>query len=408
MENLSLTFIVIGALLLAGLFINTLGRRSRLPRVTLLLVFGFTIGPAGFNILPDITREWFPFIANLALVMIGFLLGEKLGRHNLEQHGKHIIIISLTVVLVTVLVMFGGIWLIGIPAGMALLLAGIATATDPVATSDVVLEQKAKGRFTSILLGIVAVDDAWGLMLFSVLLTIGHLLHGDAGSNGSILLHGLWELLGGIGLGVLLGLPMSYLTGRLRRGEFTLIEALGMVFLCTGLAMYLNVSFLLATVIMGATVANFAHHSQRPFHAIANIEMPFLILFLVLAGASLQPAMFETAGWVGAGYVVLRIAGRIAGGWFGGMLLGDPSCGKWIGTALMPQAGVAMAMSLVTMQHFPEWGQQILPIVISTTVLFEIIGPIMTRYALRRSGEVDQVEKPAKREHHVVEQRKSH
>ncbi|MGD8998774.1 MAG: cation:proton antiporter [Granulosicoccaceae bacterium] len=392
MEKLSLTFIVIGALLLAGLLINTLGRRTRLPRVTLLLVFGFAIGPAGFDILPDLTRNWFPFIANLALVMIGFLLGEKLGRHNLEQHGRYIIIISLAVVIVTTLVMFGGLWLIGVPAGMALLLAGIATATDPVATSDAVREQKAGGRFTSVLLGIVAVDDAWGLILFSVLLSIGHMLNGDGTGNGTILLNGLWELVGGIGLGVLLGLPMSYLTGRLRRGEFTLIEALGMVFLCTGLAMHLEVSYLLATVIMGATVANFARHSQRPFHAIADIEMPFLILFLVLAGASLQPAMFETAGWIGASYVVLRIAGRLAGGWFGGMAVGDPACGKWIGVALMPQAGVAMAMALVSMQHFPQWGQKILPIVIATTVLFEIVGPILTRYALRHSGEVEQGE----------------
>ena len=390
MENLSLTFIVIGSLLLAGLFINTLGWRTRLPRVTLLLIFGFSIGEAGLDILPDITRNWFPFISNLALVMIGFLLGEKLSRHNLQKHGKQIMIVSLTVVLVTTLIMAGGLWLLGTPLVMALLLGGIATATDPVATTDVINEQLAKGRFTSVLQGIVAVDDAWGLLLFSILIPIGHLVIGDTGNTTTILLHGAWELGGAILLGVLLGLPMSYLTGRLRQGEFTLIETLGMVFLCTGMAMWLEVSFLMATIVMGATVANLAHHSKRPFHAIANIEMPFLILFLVLAGASLQPAMLQTAGWIGAAYVGLRIVGRLAGGWLGGQLVNDSLCKKWVGVSMLPQAGVAMAMALVTIQHFPQWGDQILSIVIATTVLFEIIGPVLTRYALQSSGESGQ------------------
>jgi len=396
MEDLALTFIVIGGLLLAGLFINTIGWRTRLPRVTLLLLFGFAIGESGLNILPVITRDWFPFIANLALVMIGFLLGEKLSRHSLQQHGRQIMIISLAVVIMTTLIMAGGLWIIGAPLGMALLLGGIATATDPVATTDAVNEQKAEGRFTSVLQGIVAVDDAWGLLLFSMLIPVGHLLVGETGNTVNIMLSGLWELGGAVLLGVMLGLPMSYLTGRLRHGEFTLIEALGMVFLCTGLAMWLEVSFLMATIVMGATVANLAHHSKRPFHAIANIEMPFLILFLVLAGASLQPAMLQTAGWVGVAYVVLRIVGRLAGGWLGGQLAHDALCKKWVGVSMLPQAGVAMAMALVTIQHFPQWGDQILSIVIATTVLFEVIGPILTRYALQESGEAGKREKAAR------------
>ncbi len=387
MQNLALTFTVIGGLLLAGLFINTLGWRTRLPRVTLLLLFGFAIGPAGFDVLPDTTRNWFPFLSNLALVMIGFLLGQKLSRHHLEEYGKPIMLVSLAVVVMTIIIMAGGLWLIGVPLGMALLLGGIATATDPVATSDVVNEMKARGRFTSVLLGIVAVDDAWGLILFSILVPFSHFLIGDGGNGTEIMLHGLWELVGAILLGVILGLPMSYLTGLLRRGEFTLIETLGMVFLCTGLAMWLKLSFLMATIVMGATVANLAKHSSRPFKALANIEMPFLILFLVFAGASLQPEMLTTAGWIGAAYVVLRILGRLAGGWLGGSLIQDPLCKKWAGMAMLPQAGVAMAMALVTKQHFPEWGDTILSIIIATTVLFELIGPILTRIALRYSGE---------------------
>ena len=186
----------------------------------------------------------------------------------------------------------------------------------------------------------------------------------------------------------MLGVPLALLTGRVRPGEPTLAEALGAVLLCGGMAIGLGVSFLLASMVMGAVVANFASHHRRPFHAIEGIEWPFMILFFILAGASFRLEGLGAVGGLAAAYVVLRSVGRAAGGWLGALLSGgDAVWRRWMGLALLPQAGVALGMALVVSQRLPELGRAIVPAVVATTVLFELVGPVLTRRALLRSGE---------------------
>ena len=181
---------------------------------------------------------------------------------------------------------------------------------------------------------------------------------------------------------------MAYLTGRIQQGEPTLVEALGVVFLCGGIAIWLKVSFLLASMVLGIVVTNLARHHTRPFHAIENIEWPFLILFFVLAGASLHIKSLSQIGLVGSAYIILRIIGRFLGAWGGGAIShAEPLLRRWMGMALMPQAGIALGMALVVTQRFPHLGKIILPVVIGATVIFEVIGPVLTRIALVRVGE---------------------
>ncbi len=388
MTDLSKTLLTLGALLLVGLITDAIGRRTTLPRVTLLLVFGILIGPSALNLLPEFSERWFPVIANMALLMVGFLLGEKLAFSFLRRNGKVIFLVSLAEVAATSIVMLLGLLIIKVPASVALLLAGIATATAPAATVDVVHEAKASGTFTRTLLGITAIDDAWGLILFSFMLAIAHIVSGQ-GSSVEALLAGSWEIGGALLLGIGLGIPMAYLTGRIRPGEPTLAEALGLVFVCGGLAFWIGVSFLLASMSMGAAVANLARHHHRPFHAIENIEWPFLILFFVLAGASLHLDSLLQVGVIGSAYIVLRIIGRFLGGWAGGTISrADQTIKRWMGMALLPQAGVALGMTLVAVQHFPSLEDVILPVVIGATVFFELIGPVSTRTALMKAGEI--------------------
>ena len=213
------------------------------------------------------------------------------------------------------------------------------------------------------------------------------------------LLGGAWELGGALTLGALLGAPMAYMSGRLRPGQPTLVEALGIIMLCGGLAQWLEVSFLLTAMVMGYTVAALATHHERPFHAIEDIEWPFMILFFVLVGASLQLEAVATAGWLGAAYVALRVAGRLLGSWPGGALAAaDVHSKRWMGAALLPQAGVAMGMALIAGERFPELADRLFPVVISATVLFELIGPVCTRLALVRAGETRAGHRPSKNE----------
>lgn len=374
--------------MLLGLATEAIGRRTKLPRVTLLLLFGVLLGPAVLDILPKFMQErWFPVITDMALLMIGFLLGEKLV-FSFREDARTVLLISASVVVITSALMLAGLLLIGSPIEVALVLAGIATATDPAATTDVVLEVKSKGNFTNALLAIVAIDDAWGLLIFSFMLSIAQAIQAP-GSGVEILLSGGWELGGACLVGFGLGIPMAFLTGRIQPGQPTLIEALGIVFLCGGIALWLEVSFILSAMVLGGVVASFARHHERPFHAIEDIELPFMVLFFVLAGASFHLVPLHQIGLIGGAFILLRVAGRIFGVWVGAaMNHSDPRFKRWMGVALLPQAGVALGMALVAVNRFPHIGEVIFPIVIGTTILFELVGPVMTRIALVRVGEV--------------------
>jgi Kef-type K+ transport system membrane component KefB len=278
--------------------------------------------------------------------------------------------------------------LCGFPLPMALLLAAVAPASDPAATLDVIGEAKSKGPLTDTVLGVVAIDDAWGVIVFSMLLVVAQATTGQDGSA-MILVHGAWEVAGGILLGALIGLPMAWLTGRVRPGELTLIETLGFVFVCSGLAIRLEVSHILACMAMGATVSNFAKHHERPFHAIEEIEQPFLIVFFLLAGFDFHASQLWTVGLVGIAYLVARSIGLVGGGFFGGFVAKAPrSVRIHTGWCLLPQAGVALGLALIVTERYPEFGPQVLSIVVATTIVFEIVGPLITRFALYRAGEV--------------------
>jgi Kef-type K+ transport system membrane component KefB len=386
MENTGTILLILGAILFLGFATDELGRRTRLPRVTLLLVFGMLIGPSAADILPEISYQWLPLITEVALLMVGFLLGEKLSTAKLNTNGRYVLGVSVGESLGTAIVVSVGLFLVGLPLGISVVLGAIAAASAPAATLDVIDQLLIRNKFVDTLEGVVAVDDAWGLLLFSFALVIVGLTVGN-GEQNHILLSGLWEMGGSLILGVLIGAPMAYLTGRIRSGSPTLIEALALVFICGGLAELLEVSFLLAAIVMGMTVANLAKHHDRPFHAIEGIERPFLILFFILAGASFNLASLWDIGLIGLVYILCRLIGMFVGCYLGGSAVHAPdNIKRWMGLALTPQAGVAMGMALIAAERFPEYNELILSIVIGTTVVFELLGPLASRWAIVRAS----------------------
>ncbi|MDX2315285.1 MAG: cation:proton antiporter [Gammaproteobacteria bacterium] len=281
MQEISTTLITLGALMMLGLVTDLLGRHTPLPRVTLLLTFGFIIGPAAMDLLPEIEPQLFELLSSIALMMIGFLIGGTLTRASFKRQGRRILSVSITMVVVTVTIVALGLVLLGVPVEIALLFAGIAPATDPAATADVVHETGAEGPFSQTLIGIAAVDDAWGLIAFSLILAAVLLINGDGGMA-NVALASIREIGGAVVLGTVLGIPMAYLSGRVSDGEPLQAEALGMVFLCGGLALWLDVSFILAAIVMGVVVTNLARHHKRPFHAIEGIEIGATVTFEVI------------------------------------------------------------------------------------------------------------------------------
>lgn len=379
--------VAIGLALLAGYLAHVIGGRAHVPRVTLLLLLGVVVGPHGLQLVPEAIRDWFPVAAQFALSVVGFMLGERFLGKKLRETGRLVLSVSIAESVGAVVAVLVGLVAVGTPPVAAVLLAGIAAASAPAATMDVIREVRAEGRLTDTVLAVVAIDDAYAIILFSLLLVVAQAVSGD-GLAWSILLTGAWELAGAALLGVAIAIPMSWVTGRVRPGELTLLEALGFVFLCGGLASLLGVSYLFACMVLGAAVANRAHHHTRPFHAIEGVSQPFLVMFFLLAGFQFDPSMFAAVGLTGAAYVIFRSVGKIVGAYAGAKLAGAPSnVSNYVGWCLLPQAGVALGLGLLAAERFPERGGAILSLLVGTTFLFEVLGPIAARVSLKRAGE---------------------
>ncbi len=379
--------IALGGIFLVGLLLSTIAHRTFLPRATLLLLFGAVIGEDLLNLVPRLLVDRFGLIAEITLLMVGFLLGGKLTKSSLRGHTGTSFSISICAAILPALVVCLGMIAMGVATEIALLLGCFAAATAPAAILDVVQESKIKNRFSKLLLLIVVLDDVWALLLFGVGMAVVTSLNGIAGEAGFIGLVA-WELGGAVLLGIVIGLPAAYMTGRIKKGKPMLSEALGIVFLCGGIALWMNVSFLISAIVMGAVIANLARHHTRPFHAIEGIESLFMIIFFVLAGASLEIGALTTIGVTGGVYILCRTLGKYLGAWIGGYLSKSGQDNQlWMGVALLPQAGVAIGMALVASSRFPEYRQIMLPIVIASTVIFEIIGPVFTRLAIKQSNQ---------------------
>jgi Kef-type K+ transport system membrane component KefB len=384
-ESSAQFLLTIGGILLLGLLTSTIARRTFLPRVTLLLVFGILIGPSGLNVIPAVFAERFDLIADMTLVMVGFLLGGKLTPESLRESGGDVVLIATAAALLATIVVGVGLISLGVSTQIAVILGCIAAATAPAAILDVADESGSQSKFTKLLLAIVAFDDVLALIIFAVGVSLVNSMNGGGGDT-----FFLWvaakQIGGAILLGIGLGLPAAYLTGRARAGQPIVTEALGLVLLCGGLAIWAGVSYLIAAMVMGAVIASLARHHEYPFHAIEGIETPLMVIFFVLAGASLEIGALFDLGVIGSVYILCRTVGKIAGARIGGEISrADPATKKWLGVALLPQAGVAIGMALVAASEFPEYRQTLLSIVIASTVFFVLVGPIFTRLAIRKN-----------------------
>jgi len=182
---------------------------------------------------------------------------------------------------------------------------------------------------------------------------------------------------------------MAYLTSHLYPGKSSQAEVLGLVLLCAGLAEWMGVSYILSAMMMGSMVANFAkRHRHRPFEELETFEWPLLILFFLLAGASLSLESLMTVGWIGVGYIIFRILGRLIGAYIGSKWAAcEHTKYGWMGVAMLPHAGVAIGMALVAVEQFPQLKEPILAVILGATILFVLIGPVATRWTLIRVKE---------------------
>ncbi|WP_418141870.1 cation:proton antiporter [Marinobacter sp. MA] len=383
----TVNIILLGVILTASIFADTIARRTRVPRISILMLVGIVIavihqvwlGQRDGDLLGGLTEP----LIQLALVMVAFLLGSELKVSRLRRTGPLILVVSLFVIVGGGLLVGAGLLALGYPLVVAITLAAISVATDPAAVSESVKENRKAGLLPKVLLGIVAIDDAWGIVVFGLsMATLGWVIGSEAELA---VLHALWELGGAVLLGAAIGLPAVWLTGRLRPGEPTQVEAIALILLLAGFSSSMGVSALLASMVAGSLVANLSHHHTRSFREIEHIEWPFLVFFFVLSGASVNLYQATDAIVLTVSYIALRVAGRVLGGYLSTLVA--PARGKKlpgsIGLALTPQAGVAIGMALLAAERFPELRDTILPVVVASTIIFELLGPVLVRRVLR-------------------------
>lgn len=389
LDNTAQALLVFGSLLLLGLLATRIGHRTSVPRVTLLLIMGIAVGPSAFDVLPDERETWFPIVTDLALVMIGFLLGAEFEWKRVKRSSQHLACITTAQAVSTSLVVGVALWIVGVELEIVLVLAGISIATAPAATVDVVRQYRARGHFTTMLLRIVAFDDVLAVAMFSVLLAAAGLV-AEVGSNGEVIVSAAWEIGGAVLLGTGMGLAFVFLVQRASPMFPIREEAVTAVLLVAGVALWLEISPLMTAVVMGVMVANFNSDHRRTFSEIEYFREPVLMIFFLLAGASLEIGSISTLGLVGGVYIVMRSVGKIGGAYVGAELAGAPDQMKrWLGFGLLPQAGVALALALAAVDRLPEHADTILAVTIASTVVFELVGPILVRVALEKAGETD-------------------
>ena len=383
-----LTLIIIGLMLLAGYLAYLISKKIPIPNVTILLLTGIIFGPSVLDLIPHQTKNWFPLVSHIALAMIGFLLGESFVIKEIREKGKTVLYIMLGETITTAVLVFIAVYLVSRSLELALVLAGIAPASAPAAIFETIRGIKAKGKLTDTVLNVVAIDDGVGVILFSVLFVAAQTVSGrQAGMQE--LLNGLWEVFGAILLGLAVSVPMAWATPRAREGEITLIEAAGFVILCSGIASLIHVSYLLACMVLGAVLANCSSEERRSFSAIEGVREPFLAIFFILSGLELQPDKLVTLGIIGLTYILARSAGLISGALLAGKAANAPrEVTNRLGFCILPQAGVALGFALLAKEKIPQLGDTVLTLVIATTVIFEITGPLIARYNLQQAGEL--------------------
>lgn len=391
------TVFSLGFILLIGLLSAKFIRKLKIPTITAYLILGVIIGPSLLNFVSPGIIKSSGLISNVVLSFIAFSLGQNFSMDRFKKIGKSVLSISIGKVLGAWILVTLSIWLfLKQPFYVALIFGAIAPATAPAAIVMVTREYKARGNFTDTLLGVVAIDDAWGIILFAFCLAIAKSLAGAqevmVTSALSGALHVGIEIIGALALGGILAWLLSKLSKYITNPSDLLIYTLGFIFFNTGVAIYFGLSVLLANMFLGAVLVNINRTSFKFFDALRSIDSPFYLLFFVLVGANLELSILQSISIIGLVYVFTRLPGEMIGASIGAWASkADERIKKYIGLGLAPQAGVALGLALIVKSTFTDKGigDMIFSTIVATTIVYELIGPLCTKYALKKAGDIE-------------------
>ena len=415
------TLLAISVALSAGLFMSRVVKPLKLPAVTGYLVAGILVGPyclgllgvkgIGFTSTEDVAAM--SIINDVALGFIAFAIGDEFRLSQLKKTGKQATVIGIFQALLTTAlvdaVLIGLHFILGpekLPLSTAIILGAIASATAPAATLMVVRQYKAKGKLTSLLLPIVALDDAVGLIIFAVSLGVAKTLHNGELSLISVIVDPLVEIFLSLIVGAIIGYVLSFCEKFFRSNTKRQALVVTAIFLAVALSklkyniggVHVGFSPLLVCMMLGTIFCNVCDFSEDMMEKTDKWTAPIFILFFVLSGAELEFSVFGDLAIVGIGvvYIIVRSIGKYLGAYMSaGFVKCESQIKKYLGITLLPQAGVALGMSITAMAELGSEGIIIRNIVLFGVLIYELFGPMMTKMSLMKAGEISpKVDKP--------------
>ena len=399
--------------LFSGLMLSRLAKLLGLPAVTAYLVAGILIGPyclgafgvsgLGFNSMEQL--ESFKIVCDVALGFIAFAIGNEFRLSQLKKIGKQATIIGIFQAVFTTLVVDLALIVLSLiipeyfTLESAIILGAIASATAPAATLMVVRQYKAKGPVTGTLLPVVAIDDAVGLVLFAISFGIAKALMFSQLSITSVIVEPIIEVVGSLVLGAIMGMLITYFEKFFHSRSKRLSMSVAFVFLTVGLTMLefkigeVHVAFspLLTCMTLGTVFCNLCDFSEELMDRLDRWTAPIFILFFVISGAELELSVFTNViiVLIGIVYIAFRSLGKYFGaGISANMVKSEPTVKKFLGITLLPQAGVALGMAMQA-RELGEIGGLVASITLFSVLVYELVGPSLTKLALSKAGEIN-------------------
>lgn len=386
-------FISLGISLILGIILGRLLNKLNVPAVAGYIIAGLIMGISGLNILDSTIIENLSFLSDLALGIIAFNIGSELKLPVIRKLGKSIFLIAFCEAFGAFILVTGIMLVLKQDISTALILGAVSSATAPAATVMVLKEYGAKGPLTSTLLGVVAIDDAICLMIYSIASSIAKVfIKHEVVTMYKVLVHPIMEIALSIVCGAVLGILLVYLIKISRKESEMLPFTVGTILLLVGLSGMFNLSPLLAAMSLGIMVANVSSNSRRAFSSLELFSPPIISSFFILAGSRLDIRLLPHIGIIGVAYLLFRIAGKILGAMLGGKLAKAPNIvTKNIGFGLLSQVGVAVGLAIVVSREFSgsPLGSIVITILLATTIFTEIIGPIATKKAIMNAKEAN-------------------
>ena len=320
---------------------------------------------------------------------IAFSIGNEFKISYFKRVGATPIIIATLESLFAVVFVVLGLKLIGCDTTFSLVLGSIAAATAPAATIMVIKQYKARGPVTETLLSVVAIDDATALIMYSISIAIATALSGGSASTADLVLKPVIEIGGALVVGAILGFLFLVPLKHFKKDGNRLSIVIAFIFMGLGLSELCGCSSLLFCMSMGAIVANFSPDVNHIMKLSDRITPPIFMLFFVASGAGLKLSVLPAVGLVGVIYIVFRVIGKMFGASLGAIVCkSDKNIRKYLGPALIPQAGVAIGLSLAASSVVPEHATEIRTVILCGTLIYELVGPVISKTCLKKAGEI--------------------